>query len=160
MMRVALLGCSKTKAALTCQAQHMYRSQLFVASLKYAVATCDRWFILSAKHGLLSPETVIEPYDETLARMTPQARCEWGARVAQQLDAALPYPAHADTELVVLAGRLYSEAIWWEDSADGPREFLWDEPMAGLEIGERLAWLKRNTVVQVSQRWLPLEPAA
>lgn len=154
-MRVALLGCSKTKATQTCGAQHMYRSQLFRASLRYALATCDRWFVLSAKHGLLAPNAIIEPYDETLASLSPEQRAAWGARVARQLDEALPYPAHAETELVVLAGRLYADSIWWEDQGDGAREFYWDEPMAGLEIGERLAWLKANTVVTEMQRALP-----
>lgn len=31
---------------------------------KYAEATGDLWFILSAKHGLVDPETELEPYDD------------------------------------------------------------------------------------------------
>jgi hypothetical protein len=30
----------------------------------WAVARGDPWYILSARHGLLAPETVVEPYNE------------------------------------------------------------------------------------------------
>lgn len=137
MIRVALLGCGKSKAARTCPASEMYRSALFRSSLRWAIQNCDRWFILSAKHGLLAPETIIEPYELSLASFSTEEREAWGRRVGKHLDEALPYPEHHDAEIVVLAGERYADAI---DLGD--RELYWEEPLRGLGIGQRLAWLK------------------
>jgi hypothetical protein len=47
--------------------------------------TCESWFILSAKHGLLDPLTEIDPYDETLKRKTRAEREAWSDRVLRDL---------------------------------------------------------------------------
>lgn len=133
--RVALIGCSKVKATTTCAAREMYRSALFRAALRWALLHADQVLVLSAKHGVLGLDDVIEPYDETLPRYQA-GRLAWGARVAAELDRRLP---DLDTELAVLAGELYADPIWFED-----RDVYWSEPLRGLAIGERLAWLKAN----------------
>lgn len=139
MTRIAIVGCSSKKASAACAAREMYTSPLFRAARAYAEATCDRWYILSALHGLLEPATVIEPYDQRLSPATIEA-WGWGVRVGQQLDAAILWPAEREAEIVMLAGELYADAI---DPTD--REYYWDEPLRGMGIGERLAWLKKNT---------------
>src|SRR3546814_19587850 len=92
------------------------------------------WFILSAKHGLIAPETVIAPYDETLGAMKAGARRLWGARVieamADQLAAAAP--------LIVLAGRHSRHPLWPHIE---PRDSV---TMAGTGIGKHARWLWRN----------------
>lgn len=133
-MRVALLGCGKQKAAQTCAASMMYRSGLFQAQLRFAL-TCDLAFILSARHGLLALDAVIEPYDEALPRDVV-GRKAWGARVARQLDEAVP---DLDAEIVVLAGERYADVIVPED-----RDWNWEEPLRGMGVGDRIAWLKRE----------------
>jgi hypothetical protein len=137
-MRIALLGCGKVKAQRTCPAGEMYRSALFRSALRYALTTCERAYVLSAKHGLLELHQVIEPYELSLASLTREEREAWGRRVGEQLDAAVP---ELDAELVMLAGETYAAAI------DLPREFYWEEPLRGMGIGERLAWLKANARV-------------
>jgi hypothetical protein len=47
--------------------------------------SCDRWFILSAKHGLVDPEQVLEPYDESLVGKPSSALERWATVVLQQL---------------------------------------------------------------------------
>src|SRR3546814_4987956 len=92
------------------------------------------WFILSAKHGLIAPETVIARYDETLGAMKAGARRLWGARVieamAEQIDAAAP--------LIVLAGRNYRDPLWPQIERRA------SVPMEGLGICQQLAWLSDN----------------
>lgn len=139
-MRIALIGCGKQKAHQSCAAESMYRSPLFKAALRYALMTCDGFFILSAKHGLLSGQTVIEPYEQSLAGLSSEERRRWGRRVGRELDHALPWPEHANVEIVFLAGELYSLPIEFPNA----REFYWDEPLRGLGIGERIAWLKAH----------------
>lgn len=136
--RIALVGCGSQKASTRCAARDMYTSQLFRASRAYAEATCDSWWILSARYGLLNPAAVIYPYDQVLTRRTAE---QWGKRIGMALEIAVPFPSLRDVELVVLAGSLYADAIEPVDD----REFNWAEPLKGLGIGERLRWLKQNT---------------
>src|SRR3546814_12989825 len=69
-------------------------SPWFQKARAYVERQGGAWFILSAKHGLIAPETVIAPYDETLGAMKAGARRLWGARVIEamdeQTDAAAP----------------------------------------------------------------------
>jgi hypothetical protein len=114
-------------------ARDLYQSDLFRKSRAYVEARGGRWFILSAAHGLLEPTATIEWYDRQLGDMTTFARQQWGWRVRSALAAA----GVTERPITVLAGRLYREAIGL-----GPSEIV--APLAGLAIGQQLAWLKAN----------------
>ena len=138
--RIALLGCSKNKRTQPCAAREMYdQSVLFQLSLRWASANCDRAYILSAKHGLLGLDTMIEPYDLKLASLSHAERKAWGKLVGKQLDAAVPWPEEANAEIIALAPRLYCDTIDLPYEPT-PRELIWTEPLRGLGIGQRLAW--------------------
>lgn len=67
--RIVIVQCTAEKAETDRKlpAKDLYmESRLFEAQRRYAEAYGDHWFILSAKHGLLSPEEEIRPYDEKL----------------------------------------------------------------------------------------------
>jgi hypothetical protein len=132
--RIALLGCGSVKANCHCVAFEMYRSQLFRFQLRYALITCDRYYILSAKHGLLRHNDIIEPYEHRLP--SGPGRTAWGKLVASQLDSAVP---EFDAEIVVLAGSAYADAFEAND-----RDWNWSEPLRGMPVGKRLAWLKAH----------------
>lgn len=137
--RIALIGCGASKAPVTSAARELYRSQLFRASLRWALMHCDRAFVLSAKHGLLDLDTLVEPYDQALPR-DRAGREAWGSRVGAQIVAAV---GEVEATLVCLAGEKYADAI----SFDSPEwEYGWEEPLRGLEIGQRLSWFKRQSV--------------
>lgn len=51
--------------------------------------TCERWFVLSAKHGLVDPDTMLEPYDETLKNAGRGERQRWSAAVVRALQLEL-----------------------------------------------------------------------
>jgi hypothetical protein len=65
-MRVGLVGCVKSKQSQAAPARELYVSPLFRGRRAWVERTCDRWFILSAKHGLVEPDRVLAPYDEIL----------------------------------------------------------------------------------------------
>ena len=48
--------------------------------------TCSEWWILSALHGLTSPDEVVEPYDVTLKDTGRAGRREWSEKVLESLD--------------------------------------------------------------------------
>lgn len=129
---IGLVGCASTKFSRPAPARDLYTSQLFRKAAAYAELTCDRWFILSAKHGLLSPDQVIEPYDMKLGTPTSPPIHEWADRVRGQLAAEL-----ADTPravLVTLAGVQYQTVL-------RPCQWPFQIPMKGLGIGQQLRWL-------------------
>lgn len=135
---IALVSCVKSKAPGPCPAKDLYTSALFRYMRAYAEGQADRWFILSAKHGLVHPETTLVVYEETLNALSARLRREWAQRVYQQMD---------ETSLLTgvprflwLAGRTYQR-----DLAIMLKDFEQDDPLAGLGIGKRLAWLKAAT---------------
>lgn len=132
---VYLVACVAAKLDYAAEARELYISPWFRKARAYVEHTGSPWLILSAKHGLIDPGTVIEPYDATLGAMDAPARCLWGARVldglARVVDVAAP--------LIVLAGRSYRDPVWPSIAARATA------PMEGLGIGEQLAWLSRVT---------------
>lgn len=134
MQTIYLIACCKTKGATAMPARDLYQSDLFVKSKEFAERAGSAWYVLSARYGLVHPDTVIEPYDTTLADFLPRERREWARRVIAQLDAAVP----PGVLTIFLAGRLYREGLLeWA----GRRFFV---PMAGLSLGEQKRWLIRK----------------
>lgn len=86
---VGLVGCVKMKQSVPSPAKDLYVSPLFRRQREAVESRCERWFILSAKHGLLDPELTIEPYEEALHGTSRQHRRSWSASVLAQLQAEL-----------------------------------------------------------------------
>ena len=108
---------------------------MFKKSRAWAEANNADWAILSALHGVISPEMTIEPYDTALSGAPPTARAAWADRVKNQLmNAGL---REGDT-VTVLAGNDY---CGWNHGVP----FRVNRPMQGLGIGQQLAWLNQNT---------------
>jgi len=111
----------------------LYTSSLFKLNLKYArKLKPDDIFILSAKHGLLSLDNEIEPYDLTLNEMGTSQRKKWASKVLEQIK------AEADLEkdhFIILAGKRYREYLI-------PHFKSYEIPLKGLRIGEQLRYLK------------------
>lgn len=130
-MRIALVACCGQKLGRAAPACELYVSPLFRKAAAYA-RTFDSWFILSAKHGLIRPDAVIEPYDCTLLGMGTAARLAWGRKVADQM----AEEGITGAEFVALAGAKYTEPL----IRAGVRV---ESPLRGLGIGKQLAWLTR-----------------
>lgn len=131
---VFLVACVAAKQDRAVPARDLYTSPWFQKARAYIERQGGQWFILSAKHGLIAPDTVIEPYDEALTQMRAGGRRLWGARVREAIAAQID----ADAPLIVLAGRNYRDPIW------PSIEHRAAVPMEGFGIGEQLAWLGSN----------------
>jgi hypothetical protein len=79
--RIGLVGCVKQKARAPLPARDLYISELFRGRRAYVERSCNEWWILSAKHGLVHPEDVLAPYDETLKDASTVARRCWSREV-------------------------------------------------------------------------------
>lgn len=130
-MRVGLVSCAAKKLDHAAAAQDLYVSNLFRKSSSYARDAYERWFILSAKWGLVEPTMRLSPYDETLNTKTRTERDDWGLMVANQLR----MHSLGGAELFVHAGRHYREPL----ERQGLTLLA---PLAGLGIGQQLTWYK------------------
>lgn len=86
---MGLVGCVKQKRPSPAPAVDLYTSALFRGRRRWVEQTCGRWFILSAKHGLVRPDALLAPYDETLTGAGVNACRRWSSQVLSQLRAEL-----------------------------------------------------------------------
>ena len=129
---IYFIACSATKLDRAAPACDLYQGQAFKAARQLAEKHHADYWILSAKHGLIHPDTVTEPYDEYLASMTTKQRQAWGLMVCEQIKAA----GLAGKPALILAGKHYAAPV----SHLFPTLSL---PLAGLGIGQQLRKLKQ-----------------
>lgn len=146
MKKIILISCSSKKQNVKTTARNLYSSTLFKLSLEYAeVLNPDKIYILSAEHHLVSLDTILEPYDTTLSKVSSAQllkkpnlkvlnkidKINWGIKVLDQLSEV----ANFDTdEIMVLAGNDYYEPL----SSKIDRKSM----LLKGRIGERLQFLK------------------
>lgn len=158
-MKVALIACCGAKLSGPAPAHQLYQSALFKKSRQYAETFCDEFAILSAKHGLVLADQLIDPYDVTLTEMTAAGRREWAGLVMAQLMDRWPLyrePVH----FVFLAGANYRDNLMWMlfaaketiSTASVPVEV--SVPMQGMAIGHQLQWLGQQIKLCPSPRSL------
>lgn len=135
---LVLVSCCGEKFEGSHKAEDLYQSQLFKASVAWAKANGKQWAILSAKHGLVWPDQVIESYDMSLSG--PDSRQYMKPNYYRKVTSALAnWQADSDApKIAVLAGKHYLEPFQYD-----PRACF---PLAGKGIGERLQFLKKAAV--------------
>lgn len=141
-LTVGLVSCTKSKLPEAAPARELYSpSWVFKKSVEYVESRCDAWHVLSAKHGLVEPDEVVEPYDETLSGAPKATRDAWAARVREQIRAR--YEGRR-VKFILMAGSSYAGAV------EGIEDEEWvsaevEEPMRGMGTGFRRRWLAQNT---------------
>lgn len=147
---IGLVGCAAQKLGRMAQARDLYDSPLFRASLTYAEARCERVYVLSAALELVDLGRWIMPYELRLDGIGgKKERQAWGARVASKLIAR-----HGRAvDYLFLAGEDYAGRVATGlRTHDGHREDGWHgvrperihQPLAGMQIGQRLKWLNEQ----------------
>jgi hypothetical protein len=150
-----LIGCSKTKKAVDFDPrtggrvipEQLYGSQLFTKRVDYAKARGMRWAVLSARYGVWFPHIGLKAYDRTFADMEAADIAAWHVGVAQRLMEELwesynlgrSVNSIKPSELTVEihAGSDYCHPLAEILKAVG---IVVELPLAGLGIGEQLAW--------------------
>jgi hypothetical protein len=144
-MKVGLVACGARKLAHPAPARALYTGTLFRLASAYANRVCDRWYILSGLHGLVSPCEVLTPYDLSLGDTPVVCRWAWSRGVFDDLRAL--GLDNGNTRWLVLAGWAYREFL--VPCLPGPVEV----PLAGLGIGQQIARLKRMLVEEADARY-------
>ena len=138
---VGLVGCVKSKLSRPAPAQELYTSALFEGRRRWVEQTCDRWFILSALHGLVSPDEVLEPYDQALSSASSRARLAWSDQVLHQLRDTLGQDMQG-LYFEIHAGSPYRDhGLIAGLTAGGSTVTV---PAAGLSLGQQLAFYATN----------------
>ena len=137
MAIIGLISCVSRKTPNAAQACDLYNSALFAKTKEYVKTLCDRWFILSAKYGLVPPNQIIEPYEETLNTKSRNDREHWASDVWEHLQSHL----RPDDQIVILAGKRYREFLVPMITGFGCSVKV---PMEGMSIGRQLQWLSQQ----------------
>ncbi|MGI5164775.1 DUF6884 domain-containing protein [Spirillospora sp. CA-253888] len=135
---LVLVGCVKDKADRPVPVRDLYLGALWGYRRARAEGSGRPWFVLSGRWGLIHPDEVIAPYDTDLTVQPAAYRKAWGAFVVQRL--RLLHGPLAGRHVEIHAGKAYVEPA---------RAGLEDlgatvsAPVAGLGLGESLAWYKQ-----------------
>lgn len=141
--RMILVGCGKRKSPSPCRADELYRGSLFRKRIEYAKRSGWPYFIVSAKHGLVAPQTPIAPYDLTVAELGTLDLFAWSLGVVQALVSQLSEPFDRRRFLVELhMGSDYAEPIRSLLPAVG---INCDWPVRGMSQGEQMHWYTEST---------------
>lgn len=150
-LRVGLVGATTTKLNCPAPAGKLCISDLFVGRRQAVERSCDRWYVLSARHGLVHPDTVLEPYGERLSAMAWAARRRWSDAVVNALVAEL-----GDLEGVIFevhAGAVHADS----GLADAlrARGAVVENPVARLRVHEQLSLYARIRAAEVEASTRP-----
>jgi hypothetical protein len=132
-----LVSCVSQKRSHPMPAKDLYCSDWFTKARAYVEAQKGRRLVLSAKHGMVEPDQVIAPYEETLYDKTAEERRNWATSVADEVSRRM----RRGDRVVILAGSLYREHLVPLLKEHGCEV---EVPMRGLGIGQQKAWLKRR----------------
>ena len=138
MARICLIACVSLKDTRKMRAGDIYLSPLFKKAREFA-SNFDRWYILSAKYGLISPDMVIEPYEKTLNKMSREDRRKW----AENVFGELKKHTKAVDEITFLAGLRYRQDLTPLLLKRGNKICV---PMEGMGIGKQLQWLTKSKI--------------
>lgn len=138
MTHICLVECASAKVPSATEARELYDSALFKKSRAYAERAFDGWYVLSAKHGLVEPSALLEPYNVTLKGLGMDARRTWADGVLAQLRSRL----RSGDQVTFLAGMRYREFLVEPLRATGVEVLV---PLEGLRIGEQLSRLEELT---------------
>jgi hypothetical protein len=133
--RVVLVSCAKSKAAEPMAAKDLYVSARFKKARAYAERSGAPWFILSAEHGLVSPDEWLVPYERYLPDTPQDYRSAWGEWVAARLE-LLAGPLSGLT-VEVHAGEAYVHPM---NPGLLRRGAVIERPLQGLSSGRWQRW--------------------
>jgi len=130
---IGLISCVSKKKPYPAKAKELYDSPLFIKAKEFAEKRLDKYYILSAKHGLLDPDQVIDPYDESLDKKDVNTRKIWAKEVFEKL-----VPLLGDNDkIVLLAGKLYRQFL---EELIKKNNIPYKVPLCKYRIGEQLKW--------------------
>lgn len=139
---IILIGCVKGKLewASRVAAKELYVSTLWRCRRKYAEQSGVPWYILSAKYGLVGPDTLIAWYDLSLGDLPAAKRRAWSQRVVDALVSR--YPSVKGKVVEIHAGKDYVD--YGVESGLTEAGMVVERPLLGIPIGRHLGWYRER----------------
>ena len=131
------MSCVSVKRPFPARARELYTSPWFEKARSCVEEMGCPWFILSAKYGLLDPNSLIAPYNQTLKTMQASLRRAWARGVMEDL---VPHTVGINS-VTLFAGMAYREFLGPELRERGLTVYV---PMEGMGIGQQLSWLSNQ----------------
>ena len=122
-----VIGCGSLKGTEPMPAKDLYQGNVFTIARAAAERDGRPWLIISARYGLLDPDTVIEPYDQ---RVRTKAD-------ARRLATLIAMQANRPLAVEAWCAGLYADAM-------RQAGILVSEPLANLRIGHRKHFFKEH----------------
>ncbi len=145
--RIGLVGCVKQKQTGRALARELYTSPLFRGRRGFVEDSSGRWYILSARHGLVDPSQVLDPYDESLTDASTSRRRAWARQVLDALDTVVT--DHSLVTYEVHAGANYRD--FGLIAGLQARGAAVEVPTAGLTQGEQLRFYADQSRIDAAE---------
>lgn len=131
-----VIGCGHDKLSTAEPARDLYISDRFRSSLALADDLAAPFVILSAKHGIVEPDRVLEPYDLDLSTLSDADQQSWAQRAIDQLSQQA-----SGRTVSILAIGAYARPLLAANRAR-PQALDIIVPWLHLETPDRKVWLK------------------
>jgi len=131
-----LISCSKPKLTERAAVRELYTGRLFQKAFAWAERHGYEWFVISALHGLLTPDQTIAPYDYSLKQRPGSRERESWAYLA--ISADLTKHVAKGSHAFLIMPELYRRYIQHELD---PQSIRHTNPLQHLAIGEQMRWL-------------------
>ena len=133
MNRIFLVSCVSKKRKGVLPAKDLYSSAWFLKAKTFVEMQQQSWYILSAKYGLLEPDSSIESYNITLKSLKVKERKAWALTVIESLETK----ESCVDEVVIFAGKFYREFLVHSLGSFCGKVTV---PLAGLRLGQQMSW--------------------
>lgn len=140
---IALVAASRRQRGTICRAAEQYDlSPVFRRAREYCERTYPEWYILSARHYMLSPQQVIGPDDLSIHTLEAGERLAWAHRVARELFARQERSAEP------LQFALYTSQRYVDLLLRVAPTLAIELPLSGLSLTQRLRWYDQRLHVR------------
>jgi uncharacterized protein DUF6884 len=134
-LTIALVAASRRQRGTICRAAEQYDySPVFRRARDYCERKYPEWYILSARHYVLSPQQVIGPEDTSVHILDTDDRFVWAEHVTHMLIARQERSAEP-VHFALYASQRYADLL-----QRAAPTLTFELPLSGLGFGERLRW--------------------
>jgi len=114
-IKICLISCVSQKTNYPTKCKDLYISPLFKKTWNYvtSIEKPQGVYILSALHGLIRYDVMVEPYDKTLLDMSKEESLEWAEKVKKQITETFVKDGRTleDYQFQIFAGSKYYENL-------------------------------------------------
>ncbi len=135
---IIVVGCGRKKKRSVAQARTLYVSDRFRTCRAVAETLSAQYLILSARHGLIAPETTLDPYELDLGALSEESKRSWADSALDYL-----YRTNKGAPITLLAAGTYGESIM-EGNAHRTELLPISAPLANIDTRHHQDWLNQS----------------